>query len=206
MDGMSLYRGYFGINNVDPLGCLSELPDILWPIAKDTAFDHAPFKPDLPDTGDVFDVPTIKGTIIKAWKPHDGKTFWCHGYTFGGHLAENGPFSIYGQQVPIVLNDGGWKKVCCGAAGKDDIVVFSNARDGITHSGRAESIKTESKEGYFWIDEAASNLSSKWGPTGKIRTDSFELNADTYRSQYACYTKEDVGPVPCCLPGTRELP
>jgi hypothetical protein len=132
--------------------------------------------------GKILTANTDAGTPISIWKPDDGQTYWCHGFTFGGNTAAGGPYSLWGESVPTVLNDEGWSpQVDSCAAKPGDILVFSGS-DPITHSGIIQNAVNSSGG----VDEDASMLNSKWG-SGSQNTSSWQAN--TAFGQYRCYSK-----------------
>ena len=142
---------------------------------------------------------TDRGTRIDAWKPHDNVTYWCHGYTFGGSSAPNGPFSIWGNEVPIVLRDDGWVPTFSCLSASDDILVF--ARNNVAHSGIIYSYYNKPNE--VSPDENRSRLDSKWGAQSQNKK-SWAKNAAQY-GPYRVFSKyEKQGP--CQGLGENELP
>lgn len=133
--------------------------------------------------------------MITIWRPHDGRTYWCHGYTFGGHNALGGPYSVWGQTVPTILKDE-WKRQHCCMTSPGDILVFYQG-NGVSHTGIIQ--KTVSKGGK--VDESASQLRSKWG-MNSLNTSSWKNNASSY-GKYECYTKKEALQG-CCNPGDNE--
>ena len=172
-----------------------------WSTATDTGQDRKPW-PSLSYTGDLYEVQTDAGNKINAWKPHDGTTYWCHGYTFGGSVAGNGPFSIWGQDVPTVLADDGWRRgrSCLAqdmSSGRPDILVFESGGM-VQHTGIN---KTTVASGGA-INESQSRLSSKWG-SAPLNSKTWKENASTYESQYRIYSKNPL-PGPCSAQGPNE--
>lgn len=137
-------------------------------------------------TGDVLKAKTDAGTAIDIWRPDDGTTYWCHGFTFGGSTAKAGPYSIWGQTVPAVLKDDGWKQTYSCMAQPSDILVFWDAQGMVTHSGIIRSVSAPGGR----VDDAASTLESKWG-NGSHNTSSWADNAKNY-GRYRCYSKAPV--------------
>ncbi|MCY2999550.1 MAG: PEP-CTERM sorting domain-containing protein [Planctomycetota bacterium] len=179
------------LNRVDPWGLFD------YTVATDTGQDSNPWGDAV--SGDVFDKDGFK-----LWKPHDGKTYWCHGYTFGGSEAANGPFSIWGDQVPEMLKKEGWQKICCGQTQPGDIMVFW--KDGVVqHSGKLSGpIKTKGGEGGYSFD-ASTQLTSKWGQL-PLNIATVAKNAAVYGS-YACYSKSIKYVYrPCCKSAPGEIP
>ena len=145
--------------------------------------------------GDVYEAETDAGTKIPVWKPDDGVTYWCHGFTFGGSAASNGPFSIWGRQVPTVLTDDGWKSEYSCVAKRGDILVFQDAN--VAHSG----VIASASEPKGIIDDKASTLNSKWG-SGSQNVSSWAVNAAQY-GKYEVHSKQpSFGP--CAGKGTNE--
>jgi hypothetical protein len=166
---------------------------VKWSTARDTGIDSYPWRTG--PKGDVYKVETDAGTKIDAWKPHDGSTYWCHGYTFGGARASGGPFSIWGESVPRVLADDGWHRGEGCVAKRNDILVF--AAGGVAHSGIVHSA---SAPGAI-VDENASMLDSKWGQAALNRS-SWATNVVPY-GRYFVFSKEpNLGP--CAGKGPNE--
>ncbi len=151
-----------------------------WNPNADTGQDIAPWR-ELPRvTGDLLDAATDAGTSVNTWLPHDGTTYWCHGYTFGGSTARGGPYSIWGRAVPGILNDDGWRRISYCNARNNDILVFyghANSASGprVAHSGIIRSVSSASSS----LNERRSMLESKWGP-GSHNMKSWSANVDRY--------------------------
>ncbi len=133
--------------------------------------------------GKVLRATTDAGTPIDIWKPDDGQTYWCHGFTFGGTTAPGGPYSLWGQDVPTVLRDDGWQPQVDSCAARPGDILVLEGNQPVTHSGIVGSV-TGSGGG---VDESASILESKWG-SGPQTTTSWEANAVAY-GMYRCYSK-----------------
>ncbi len=131
--------------------------------------------------GRILTASTDAGTPLSIWKPDDGQTYWCHGFTFGGNTAAGGPYSFWGQDVPTVINDEGWGPQDSCASKRGDILVF-NGGNPITHSGIIQNA-VNSGGG---VDEDGSMLNSKCG-SGAQNTSSWQANAPY--GQYRCYSK-----------------
>ncbi len=146
--------------------------------------------------GSVYQVQTSQGTKIPAFVPNDKMSYWCHGFTFGGSSAKNGPFSIDFTTVPTVLNDE-WKPAHCCLTQPGDILVFwKNGQ--LAHSGIIMSTVTN----FGAVDEDKSTLKSKWG-INMLRTDSWTVVAANY-GKYRCYSQSPKQG--CCKPpGPNEL-
>ena len=166
---------------------------VKWNKARDTGRDSFPWGSG--PKGDVYEVETDAGTKIPAWKPHDGSTYWCHGYTFGGARASGGPFSIWGQDVPTVLADEGWRRAYSCVAQRNDILVF--ASNNVAHSGIVHST---SEPGGI-VDENASQLDSKWGQLALNRS-SWADNVAQY-GKYQVFSKQPAYG-PCAGNGANE--
>lgn len=166
---------------------------VRWSTARDTGRDSYPWGTG--PKGDVYAVETDAGNRIAAWKPHDGSTYWCHGYTFGGSTASGGPFSIWGESVPRVLTDDGWKRGEGCVAGRNDILVF--AAGGVAHSGIVHSA---SAPGAI-VDENASMLDSKWGQAPLNRS-SWAVNVGQYGRYFVFSKQPALGP--CAGKGANE--
>ncbi len=148
-----------------------------------TGKKSAPWGPGRP-VGKVLTGKTEAGTSIDIWRPDDGATYWCHGYTFGGKTAKGGPYSVWGESVPTILADDGWKSTSACMAQPSDIMVFRDAKGQVAHSGIIRSV-VSSAAGQ--VDEANSTVESKWGYSTH-NTSSWETNAKGY-GRYVCYSK-----------------
>lgn len=189
-------HGYAFVSN-DPIVWIDPDGLMQWSPAVDTGNDVNPWQDSI--SGDVMTVKTDAGTSINAWKPHDGTTYWCHGFTFDGHSAPGGPLSIWGDSVLTVLKDDGWVHVCCGMAA-GGIAVFGESGGVANHSGKVLSVVYAGPK----FDENASQLMSKWGQD-PINTVSFAGNATVY-GNYKCYVKKAKQKVGCCpKPGDHEI-
>ena len=154
---------------------------------------------------------TDSGRDMLAWKPVDGRTYNCHGFTFDGVTAPGGPYSLYGDYGVVRVLQDEWVPICCARAGHKEgepasgIAVFLSAGS-FQHSGKVATVVL--REGRF--DEAASFLYSKWGvesPRPNFRT--FKMNAARY-GKYKCYVKKGdprLAEFTCCPgPGENEIP
>ncbi len=150
-------------------------------------------------SGDILEAATDAGTSIEIWRPHNGTTYWCHGYTFGGSSAKGGPYSMWGRTVPTVLNDDGWQQVYSCLAQAQDILVFFDGGGRAMHSGIVRSVSAPGSA----IDEGASTLESKWGQQ-PLNTSSWRTNSRQYGG-YRCYSKSGAQG-PCKATGANELP
>lgn len=126
---------------------------------------------------------TDAGTKLDFWRPDDGATYWCHGFTFGGSVAQGGPYSVWGQDVPTVLRDDGWRSTFGCMAQPADVMVFRDASGLVTHSGQIRRVSAPTGS----VDESTSMLESKWGATS-LNTKSWGGTALRY-GQYTCYSK-----------------
>jgi hypothetical protein len=142
--------------------------------------------------GDVLQGATDAGTPLSIWKPDDGVTYWCHGFTFGGSTARGGPYSLWGSDVPTVLRDDGWKPQPSCLAQAGDILVFWQNGD-VTHSGRITAVSAPGAH----VDENASMLASKPGQG------TFGTLSASYGS-YRCFSKTPSAG-PCNGNGDHEL-
>ncbi len=152
---------------------------VQWNPNVDTGKKIKPWKTG-PD-GKLLTAKTDAGTPIDIWKPDDGTTYWCHGFTFGGNTAAGGPYSMWGRDVPKVLNDEGWGPQDSCASKLGDILVFTGT-DPCTHSGVIRNAVNSSGG----VDEDASMLDSKWGPAAQ-NVKSWAINSGY--GQYQCYSK-----------------
>jgi hypothetical protein len=148
--------------------------------------------------GDVLEAATDAGTPIDIWRPHNGRTYWCHGYTFEGVPAKGGPYSLWGSDVPTVLKDDGWKETYSCMAQPGDILVFWDSKGILTHSGIIRMVSGSGGQ----VDDSASTLESKWG-NGPHNTSSWETNAKNY-GKYRSYSKSPLTGV-CSGKGMNEL-
>lgn len=148
--------------------------------------------------GDILEATTDGGTTIDIWRPHDGKTYWCHGYTFGGKSARGGPYSLWGSDVPMVLRDDGWKQTYSCMVQPKDILIFWDDTGILTHSGIIRKVSTSGGG----VNDTTSTLESKWG-NGPHNTSSWETNAKNY-GKYRCYSKSPLTGV-CSGNGANEL-
>lgn len=171
---------------------------VVWHPNTDTGRDSEPWGPGSP-RGDILNAATDAGTVINSWRPHDGTTYWWHGFTFGGKRARGGPYSVWGMSVPTILTDDGWRRVPSCVSGNEDILVFYDDQGRVTHSGIVRSVSEPGGR----VDEAASTLESKWG-SGSHNTSSWETNATAY-GKYRSYSKSPAQG-PCSGDGANELP
>lgn len=177
---------------------LDTIHRVVWHPNTDTGRDSEPWGPGSP-RGDILNAATDAGTAINSWRPHDGTTYWCHGFTFGGNTARGGPYSVWGVSVPTILTDDGWRRVPSCVSGNKDILVFYDDQGRVTHSGIIRSVSEPGGR----VDEAASTLESKWG-SGSHNTSSWETNATAY-GKYRSYSKSPAQG-PCSGDGANELP
>ena len=155
---------------------------VVWSPNTDTGKKRRPWK-NKATNGKVLKAKTDAGAPIEIWKPDDGQTYWCHGFTFGGKTAPGGPYSLWGQDVPMVLKDDGWQPQTDSCAAKSGDAIVFEGNDPISHSGVIGSVSGSGGS----VDESASTLDSKWGD-GPQNTRSWEVNAGTY-GMYRCYSK-----------------
>jgi hypothetical protein len=87
-------------------------------------------------TWDKYLVQTDAGTWITVLKPRDGKSFFCHGLTFGGATEPSGPFSIDGAEIPTILKDE-FERADAPQAG--DVAAFYD-KDGVSHTGIVHAV------------------------------------------------------------------
>jgi hypothetical protein len=126
---------------------------------------------------------TDGGSDLGIWRPDDCSAYWCHGYTFGGSSASQGPFSALGFEVPTILRDDGWKAAWSSQVNAGDILVFAG-NDPITHTGIITSVVRNQGR----IDEGQSRLRSKWGP-GALDNRPWYEDGEQWGS-YWCYSKQ----------------
>lgn len=111
-------------------------------------------------------VQTDLGRDVLVWKaePPNSGAYFCHGLTFDGVSAPDGPLSLTQHSVPIVLQDE-WVPICCGRASHREgeaasaIAVFGKTGPFPSHSGKVAT--TVVSGGVF--DEYRSMLYSKQG-------------------------------------------
>ena len=157
-------------------------------------------------------VQTDMGRDVLVWKaePPYGGAYFCHGLTFDGVNAPDGPLSPVENSVPKVLQDE-WVPICCGRAGHREgeaasaIAVFAKA-DIPSHSGK---VATAVLSGAVF-DEHRSMLYSKQGAYSRRPTfDSFHANVGIH-GKYTCYVKKGdprLTEQTCCPgPGENEVP
>ncbi len=84
--------------------------------------------------GHMWAIPVRGGGTINAWRPDNGVAdatgYWCHGYTFGGSHAPGGPFSVFGNDVPLLLQRGGYVHIPESCARPGDILVWTLGKPG----------------------------------------------------------------------------
>ena len=183
---------------IQRVGTLPDVQRIQWNTARKTGRISYPWGKNAGYVGNVYHVETDAGTTIQAWKPHDGSTYWCHGFTFGGSKAPNGPFSIWGSEVTTVLNDEGWRQGrSCLARPGSDILVFWDAQQQLAHTGIVNSVSAPNAI----IDENSSTLDSKWGYRPRNQN-SWLSNANAY-GRYRVFSKNPVAG-PCVGLGPNE--
>jgi len=171
----------------------SVLRRVRWSTARATARSSQPWGSG-PD-GRVYTVRTDAGTPIKVWRPYDGTTYWCHGFTFGGSSASGGPFSIWGEDVPTVLADDGWRSVPSCVSQASDILVFTDNQ--VAHSG---IIRQRFSPGGA-VDDSTSTLDSKWGQAPQ-NVSTWATNAGQY-GRYSVFSKMPASG-PCSARGANE--
>jgi hypothetical protein len=169
---------------------------VRWTSNTDTGRDSRPWGAGSPN-GDVLSSSTDAGTAINIWRPHDGVTYWCHGYTFGGSGARGGPFSTWGQYVPQILQDEGWQPTYSCMAEPRDILIFYDDQNRVLHSGIIRNVVSSSGI----VDEGRSTLESKWGYSSH-NTKSWLENARQYGG-YKAYSKQPLQGA--CSNGANEI-
>ena len=151
-DNLYRYCGNSAPEGLDPAGLVDWTPIELLD-AHNTPWENDP------EVGEAWSAKTDKGRTITIWKPANGTTYWCHGFTFGGSSAKGGPFSVWGQDVPKILEDDGWKQVSGATAKPKDIVVFYDAKGGVAHTGILAQVAAPGAK----LDEAKTTVDSKEG-------------------------------------------
>jgi RHS repeat-associated protein len=219
VDGMSLYRGYFSPNSMDPFGKIEyeiHFGSLGWNREYDVDVDETTGKPTSTTVeGKYIAVRTSAGTMVGVWAPNDRtekSRYWCHGYTFGGSVSPTGPYSLFGQYVRTVLEDEGWNRICCAnAIPYSDIAVFTAKGGGQfagmgmfpSHSGIIASVGLNH---LFAFDEEKSLLSSKPGDLShEVASFSKMVHGYNY-GKYSCYTTRRGPDTECCgKAGTHEI-
>ncbi len=145
-------------------------------------------------------VTTDRNTKLTAFVPYNRETYNCHGYTFDGYSAPDGPYSIFDKDVLTIIRDDLWVRVCCGMA-NGGIALFGESKDGwVSHSGKITSVVHQGTK----FDEDASQVASKYGPSGALADRSFSSTADMY-GDYKCYIRLKDLKLGCCAePGAHE--
>jgi hypothetical protein len=170
---------------------------VIWHPNTDTGRDSYPWGSG--PRGDILNARTDAGSPIDIWRPHDRNTYWCHGFTFGGSTAQGGPYSNWGQTVPKVLSDDGWKRGHSCMARESDIMVFYDSSGMVAHSGIIRSVFAPNG----CVDETLSRLESKWGQGARNR-ESWLTNTNQYGG-YRCFSKNPAYG-PCSCYSLNELP
>ena len=195
------------LSRVDPHGLIQ------WQTAKWFAGPHPLARGQEDIQVNDYQVDTDKGSPIAAWKPVDGRTYDCHGLTFGGVTAAGGPYSPYGNpDVYMILLDE-WVPICCARAGHmggekaSGIVVFTRGKE-VRHSGLVATAVLNRQGGF---DETRSFVYSKWGVAeARPNFRTFQVNAAYYHAKYSCFVKKGdprLGEITCCPPpGDNEVP
>ena len=163
----------------------------------------ATFSRALRDGDRVYTVETDAGNTIEVFRDRKGD-YWCHGYTFGGHIAPKGPFSVYGNDVDQVLKDDGWKLVPCCVAQSSDVIVWYDWRTDteVKHSGIFRIVYQTFLGS---IDQDATTVMSKRGMIAPLGPpDSLETLQGVYGGYYACYSKGPKEGGICCEKGRNE--
>jgi hypothetical protein len=112
--------------------------------------------------GGVYEVRTAHGHPIEVWKPDAGDQYWCHGFTFGGFDVANGPYSVEGPSVPIVLQDE-YSWIPSYMATPGDAVIFFDAAGAVQHSGIIARVALLTNHGVREIDQGETLIDSRWG-------------------------------------------
>lgn len=193
--------------SADMLGLIRWTPKRLY------NFDDRPW--DLDGRGQImvyyYYVQTDAGNDVLIWKPvpPNSGAYFCHGFTFDGVHAPDGPLSLVGEFVPTVLQDE-WVPICCARAGHREgevasaIAVFAKGRIP-SHSGKVATAVVTG--GVF--DEQRSFLLSKQGQYApRLTFESFSVNA-RWHGKYTCYVKRGdprlAEPKCCPVPGENEV-
>ena len=178
---------------------------VIWHPNVDTGEEVAPWDEYPTLLGRRLQARTGGGTIINTWRPYDDKTYWCHGFTFGGHEAKGGPYSVGGGFVPDILSDEGWQQTSSCNAREKDLLVFSNGQIPVTHTGIISKVVRKTDNGQ--VDEERSLLRSKWG-WGPLTNESWLTNAvgpggNGGYGRYHCYSKQSSNQT-CRVRGENE--
>jgi RHS repeat-associated protein len=186
-----------------PINAIDELGLVKWDIAQQVLTSVSYGNP--PIVGNTYRLTTDSETPLLSWKPNDGKSFWCHGYTFDGSVAPNGPFSPYGEDAVKILKDE-WGCVACANAEGGIVAYYRNGHmQYATHSGKIAKVVT-TQPGQF--DEVASQVTSKDGVNAPgVTTDAFAHWLFKY-GDYKCYVKKSdprIGMYGCWGYGEHEI-
>jgi len=130
---------------------------------------------------------------LRVYKAQDGKSGWCHGFTFGG--LDAGGYSIAGGTDVEVVLEKEWKPVLCCMIRANDIVVFYRFQ--MTHSAIVKQ-----GSGGAVIDENTTLTKSKWGCLADPSQNTLAEEAQKY-GKYECYSKTPRHGC-CARPGGNE--
>jgi hypothetical protein len=139
-----------------------------------------------PVKGKIYEVELTSGYTIKAWRADDGRQYFCHGLTFGGTDAPDGPISPFtGSSVETILQQH-YQMISEKESRPGDILVWKGADpDSTPHSAiLTDAIILEGKD--YLADNAV--LQSKNGilPEANLTLD--QLNQD-YGETYSVYRR-----------------
>lgn len=109
----------------------------------------------------------------------------CHGWTFTG-----GRFAIRGQDVPLILDDNGYRQVSEPQPG--DLALYTATSGEVTHTGVVRSIDPQS--GLILIE-------SKWGALGVYL---HAPKVQPFGEQYAYYRSERPGHQIAIVPASSD--
>jgi len=137
------------LNRITAAADINTVRRVVWDPVEPINDHKRPF----PDRWDIVGTDSLNREGIKIWKPNKGDTYWCHGFTFGGTKESEGPFSTYGREVQEkILDNDGWKETRSCHAVPEDILVFYNNADDVTHTGIIREVKLKLKSERFCSD------------------------------------------------------
>ena len=173
------------VGMIDPAGLIQWMPNLFVKKVLVKSLE----KPGQDVTVEYLRGKTDKGTDVLFWRPLETTDYWCHGYTFDGSTAKDGPFSPSGYDVPKILQDE-WKKVPCACAEGGIIVIYKG--EYVQHSGKVTHIDARENplgSGSWQLTEYNSMLRSKWDSNGVLAERAFQEDWRVYGGYYSCYIK-----------------
>ncbi len=162
----------------DPSGLQEVVPAINWKTAKKItdpqqlkklpnpndlykdAKDAKGKSPNVP--GEWWSVDTRNGRTILVWKGTGKAKYFCHGLTFGGNKAENGPFSPTGAEVPEIMSKN-YARIPGAANAKNtlpgSVLIIVDGKDRVLHSAVFDKVVFTNGS----LDENKTTLATKNG-------------------------------------------